>query len=60
VNVLAINASPQKNKGNTVLILSPFLPQDEYITTTNQRFRELIESRRNRVPGLAGLNGGSG
>ncbi|MFA5267215.1 MAG: hypothetical protein WC379_04520 [Methanoregula sp.] len=60
MNVLAINASPHKNKGNTPLILSPFHPQDGYIKTSCQRFSELIESRRNRTPGLAGLIGGSG
>jgi hypothetical protein len=87
VKVLAINASPHKNKGNTALIRSPFpeakaeellvrdssippscletisrplLPQDDYTKMNNQRFRQLIESRRNRTPGLAQMRGESG
>jgi len=87
VKVLAINASPRTNKGNTALILSPFpggkagellvregsipsscletisrplLPQDDFIKITNQRFRELIESRRIRAPGLAQMSEESG
>jgi hypothetical protein len=60
MNVPATNASPHKNKVNTAPILLPFLPQDENIKTGNPRFRERIESYRNRTPGPARLSGGSG
>jgi multimeric flavodoxin WrbA len=41
-------------------ISRPLLPQDDYLTMNNQRFTELIESRRNRANGLAHMSGGSG
>jgi multimeric flavodoxin WrbA len=40
-------------------ISRPLLPQDDYIEMNNQRFRELIESRRNRTPGQAPMSGES-
>jgi len=60
MHVPAITATLHKNKGNTAPICSPFIPQQDDIRARSQRFRDLIESCRNRVPGLAHLGGGSG